>query len=167
MKKMFLYIMITIFFIACNFITEPKQKSYSGENMFEKIKQDTIKIEFGNQFILYWNCVNSKIIKEKNYYTILENKKNIRSIADFITNQDIVCNFVCNKETALKKGDVAYLFLSENMYIYEFKCLRKQFDVFDLDCSCPRGLLDYIEKNRDLVFQQVMFCLDNGGMDPR
>jgi hypothetical protein len=148
---------IIIFIVSCSFGQAQKQN--------EKIKQDTIKVEFGNQFLLYWDCVNHKIIKDENYFAILENENNIFSIAHFITNQEIVCDFVCSKDTALKKGDVAFLFLRENKFI-EFSCFGIQFDWFN-DCKYPAALLDYVENNRTFVFRRVMDCLKYGGGFPR
>jgi hypothetical protein len=154
------YIAVLLFLFAYNFS--------NGVNNFcikENDKQDTIKVEFGNQFILYWDCANSRIIPDENCRTILNDSNNIRSMAYFITNQEIVCDFVCTKDTVLRKGDIAYLFLRGTMFIYDGGCLGRDFDVFDY-CGYPWGLLNYIEENRDLVFQKVMLCLDNKGVNP-
>ena len=160
MKKIFLYPFV-VFVITCSFSHKQEQNLLNNScSTPEKVKQDTIRVEFGNKFLLYWDCVNHKIIEDENYFAILKNKNNIRSMAYFIANQEVVCDFVCSKETALKKGDVAYLFLNRNRFIYTFECLRMQFDWFD-DCWYPVALLDYIENNRDLVFQKVMICLDS------
>ena len=132
--------------------------------MLEKFKQDTIKVEFENKFLLYWDCLNHKIIEDENYFAILKSKNNIRSMACFIVNREVVCNFVCSKETTLKKGDIAYLFLIKNKFIYTFECLKMQFDSFEKNCKYPTSLLDYIEKNRNLVFQKVMVYLDSTGI---
>jgi len=134
-------------------------------NEINPINGNVVKIEFNSQ-ILYWDTINSKIIKDENYFKILNCKDNIISLAYFIVNEDIVCNFVCNKNTTLKKGDVAYIFLRENLLVFDGACLGIQFDSWDIDCQYSHGLLDYIESHRKQVFLQVIDCLNNQGVSP-
>ena len=160
MKKK-LYTAFLLFIAVCIFCSDAEANNRCLEKQLDKKhKQDTIKVEFENQFTLYWDCVNHKIIRDDNYYGILENKENVRAIGFFITDKKKVCNFVCSKKKSLKKGDVAYLFLSENGFVYEAKDLGEQFDVLYSDCRYPYGLLDYIEKNRNIVFKKVMSCIN-------
>jgi len=157
MKNRIHYIVIILFIAVCNF----SSGAVNNLCVEEKHKQDTIKVEFGNQFVLYWNYEKSEIIRDENYYNILKNRKDIRALAYFIPNEEIVCDFVCSKETPLKKGDVAYLFLIRNMLAYPAQDLGMQFDCFEKNCKYPGDLLDYIEENRDIVFQKVITCLDS------
>jgi hypothetical protein len=137
------------------------------DTIFKKVRQDIIKVEFGDQFTLNWDGINHKIIKDENYFAILKNKSNIRSMAYFITNEEVVYDFVCNKRSALKKGDTAALLFTErNHFLYEtnspISCfIGRSFNPFTAFCRIWGGLLDYIEENRELVFQRVMSCLDN------
>jgi|GEM_PF-1756036 len=166
MKKIFLIITCFIL-IGCKCSNE--QKSKNKNDIFEKslsstedtsriefgnLTEDTIKIEFGNQFVLYWNSKENIIIRDDNYYNIKKNKSNIIALSKFISNEDIICKRVCSKENALKKGDVAFLYLEENQIIALFRCLQIQFDTYTY-CKYPDGLLDYIESNRALVYQKV------------
>ncbi|MDR3000290.1 MAG: hypothetical protein LBU89_03405 [Fibromonadaceae bacterium] len=131
---------------------------------------DIVKVKFGNQFILYWDCANDEIMEDENFFSILQSKENIYFMAHFITNEEIVCDRVCSKghipkkgAHVLKKGDIAYLFLSEyyNRLIYNVECLGRQFGSSFPRCKYNNGLLDYIEEHRDLVFQKVISCLES------
>ena len=136
----------------------------------QRPKSDIRKVKFGNQFILYWDCANHKLMEDEIFFSILQNKENIYSIAHFITDKEIVCDFVCGKDDipeksppVLRKGDIAYLFLSEyhNKLISDNECLGgSSFTSFYPGCKYNGNLLDYIERNRNLVFQKVMSCLD-------
>lgn len=166
MKKIFL-IIICFILIGCKSSNEQKSKNKNdtfGKSLsstedtssieFGNQTEDTIKIEFGNQFVLYWYSLNNEILKDENYYKIKKNKSNIMALSKFISNEDIICKRFCGKENALKKGDVAFLYLEENQIIALFRCLQIQFDTYTY-CKYPDGLLDYIESNRALVYQKV------------
>ena len=90
----------TILFIAmCNFSSYATNNRCLEKQSKEKHKQDTIKVEFGNQFVLYWDCVNDIFVRDSNFYAILKNRENMRALAYFITDKEIVCKSSCNKKT--------------------------------------------------------------------
>ncbi|MDR0516124.1 MAG: hypothetical protein LBH25_03680 [Fibromonadaceae bacterium] len=142
--------------------------SYFSHPYTRKIRQrpkpDIRKVKFGNRFVLYWDCANHEIMEDENFFSILQNKENIYSMASFITDKKVVCDNVRSKKDRIfKKGDIAYLFLSEyyNKLISSSECLGIQLERFIPGCEYNEGLLDYIEKNRNLVSQKVMSCLDS------
>jgi hypothetical protein len=155
-------------------LTEEKKEMYDKilqDTIFKEVRQDIIKVEFGEQFTLYWDGINHEIVKDENYLAILKNKDNLRSMAHFITNEEIVYDFICSKKSALKKGDIAYLFLTgrRNRILFKeeppVRCfIGIPFNQFTAFCRYFGGLLDYIEENRELVFQKIMSCLDNEGI---
>jgi len=136
------------------------------DTIFKKNRQDIIKVEFEDQFALYWDGINHKIIKDENYFAILKNRDDMRSMARFITNEEVVYDFVCNKKSALKKGDVAYLFLNGWTFFLDMdpplSCnIGIQRNHFEPFCRYPNHVLNYIEKNRELVSLKVMSCLES------
>jgi hypothetical protein len=155
--------------MACG-TKEAKDKSASAVVVFDtvaskpytdttRVKPDIIKVEFGKEHFLYWDRVNHGILDDENSSSILRNKKNIRSVAYFITNEDVVCDVVCGKKNALRKGDIAFLFIWHSQWMCH---LGRQFCSYE--CGFPVGLLDYVESDRDVVFQKVMSCLDSKGI---
>lgn len=126
----------------------------------DKNLQDIIKVEFGDQFVLSWDRVDHRIVRDENYFAVLEDRNNFRRMANFITNEEIVSNYVCEKESPLKKGDIALLFLLRN----GLACIGHRYNSFTFPCLSPNFLLDNVERNRILFFQRTMDCLDEKGI---
>jgi hypothetical protein len=127
-----------------------------------KIKnEDIIVIKYNNGIILKWNVEKNQLIKDSNYDEILKNKKKLQAMLSSISDNEDIGVKVCTKKTSnLKKGDIAFIFLYENQKIYLFSCLKLQFDVMNENCKYPDALLDYIEKNRQKVQEQVKKCIE-------
>ena len=133
------------------------------DTILNKIRQDIIKVGFGEQFALYWDGINHEIIKNESYFALLENKDNIRLMSHFIANEEIVYDFICNKENALKKGDIAFIFLIDHGLLHNCKppILRKiPFNSYRLYCQYPEGIFNHVERNRKLISQIAISCLD-------
>ena len=132
--------------------------------ILNEVRQDIVKVEFGEQFALYWDGINHEIIKNESYFALLENKDNIRFMSHFIANEEIVYDFICNKANALKKGDIAFIFLRDHGLLRNCKppiLGRIPFNSFSLYCQYPERLFDYVERNREQISQIAISCLDS------
>lgn len=108
-------------------------------------------------YLVYWDISKETIIKDDNYFKILNNKGNIDKIIEDISSTEVITNSICGKNKSFKKGDIAYIFLRENRLISDYKCLHRQFDVYS-SCVYPEQLLNYIEENREFVKNNVKDC---------
>lgn len=126
-------------------------------------KSDTIHINISKDIILLWNKNQNSLIKNQDYNDILKNKDKTSLVVEFVKKNNDLGISLCSKTTAnLKDGDIAFIYLYENQKIPAFKCFKIQFDFIQNNCKVPEGLMDYVEKNRNNVSEDIQSCLNNG-----
>lgn len=126
-------------------------------------KSDTIHINISKDIILLWNKNQNTLIKNQDYNDILKNKDKTSLVVGFIKKNKDLGISLCSKTSAnLKDGDIAFIYLYENQQIPAFKCFNIKFDFIQNNCKIPEGLMDYVEKNRDNVSEDIQSCLNNG-----
>ena len=133
-------------------------KNHISNQIFnQKIKDSVISVSFEDGIILHWNTITHQFIKVEEYKKILNDNKKISLLIENIKNNEDLNIDICSKETGLKKGDIAFLFLLKNNKIELFLCLKRQFNTID-ECGIPGGLLDFLEQNRINVSEKIRQC---------
>lgn len=164
MKRLLILMFLTFVFAwSC----KQKEKSVKAETSTSLVKstaneteQNLVSIDFSDKYQLLWDKEKNAFVKNENYNNYLKNNNILKEIAKNIADDKVLdFKFECVRETNLKLGDLAFLYLMENNKIYLFQCLERQFDVIDSDCKIPVGLFDYVDKNRKLVSEKVVGCL--------
>lgn len=166
MKKNICLLFFALFTFFCcsqkkeNIAYAEKINQNRQENNIEKaITNDTLTINIDKDIILKWNIKKSEFIKDSNFYKYLQNTEILKKISKNILSENDLNVKICTKNTQnLKTGDIAFLYLWKNQKLSLFKCLNIQFDVVNDDCKIPEYLLDYIEKNRKMVYNKVSEC---------
>ncbi len=120
-------------------------------------KEKFLNVRFGSNITLKWDVDQSMLIEDSEYDAIKKDAQKISVIMDNISNADDLNVKVCSKKENLKKGDVAFLYLSRIGKVREFLCLEMQYDSFG-KCPYPDLLLDDLEKYRVWAKDKVIAC---------
>ncbi len=159
MKSIFYFILL--FFISITNCKENEIKKKPVSIIDEKVIEANkiLSVKFNSSLILKWDVNKSNFVLDSSYNSIKKQKKNLSELIENISNNENLNISICSKKGNLKKGDIAFLYLKSIGKIELFKCLHLQFDLYNQNCLYPDELLDYVEKNRIKVKQQVKTCL--------
>ncbi len=164
-----LIFLLIISFLSCQNKKSENRVSFNQTtiNQIEKHdlpgKSDTIHINISKDIVLIWNKNKNTLLKDQDYNDILNNKDKTSLVVEFVKKNKDLGISLCSKTSAnLRDGDIAFIYLYENKKIPAFKCFKIQFDFIQNNCKIPEGLMDYVEKNRNNVSENIQSCLNNG-----
>lgn len=123
---------------------------------------DTLIIEVSGGDLIYWDIRTSEIIfgeefTKCNFY----NDSNLLDLLIRVGDTKVVSKTVCTKSSSCKYGDVIFLYLIKCSLINVNGDLGVQFDSQPLECTVPIGLLDWLEKNRADVVDNLVHRYSN------
>ncbi len=121
-------------------------------------KEKFLNVHFGPNINLKWDVDQSMLIEDSEYDSIKKDAQKISILMNNISNDEDLNVKVCLKKENLKKGDVAFIYLSGIGKAPAALCFGIQYDSLDEECSFPNGILDYLEKERVWAKNKVIAC---------
>jgi hypothetical protein len=136
------------------------------EYAITKQKGDTRPVQsiWGEKEIQVHLC-NIDILWDNSQSTFIENEVFVelrdsfytdkKSVINEILNEEQTSAWACDEPDALTKGELAFLFIHQVEPLPLMKIFGIQWDVWELNCPYPYGLIHYIRNNRTTVVQKL------------
>jgi len=127
-------------------------------NQSKASSSDTLVVKLFEGDRIYWDVKKSEIIFGEGFTKCCTlNDSNLLNLLIRVGDTRVLSETVCTKSSSCKYGDVIFLYLMKCTLINISRDLRMQFDSQPLECTIPIGLLDWLEKNRADVVDQLVF----------
>jgi hypothetical protein len=160
-KTVFLLFVTAVSLMACKKSSVREERSdRSTEKNTERVVKDALVkdplIEISTKMLVHWDAEEERIRQDSLFMHLSRNFEDYKfELINSISDTSSTRVSACYKQNQIRKGDIAFMVLSEVRDIPLFKVFRVQFDVYDVNCRYPEGLFDYIEENRELVKNQT------------
>ncbi len=116
-KKIITNLLFFISFMSCE---KEKHVETLQKKVFDTVKENSpqipkekfLNVRFGSNITLKWDVDQSSLVEDSEYDSIKKDAQKIAILMDNISNDEDLNVKVCTKKENLKKGDVAFVFLS-------------------------------------------------------